>query len=160
MLAATALIVLSCLAVAQARHAKDEPSPDEPIIHDYILTMDKVHRYAEVSRKGAEAAKSDPALAAEMKKVGDMDGYNVQKADMMEKSPHIAAFLKSNGMTARDFVFIPMTAFTAVMAIAVEDAKSSRRPSSTRPTSSSCAITKTNLKSSTSLPATKSSYEE
>jgi hypothetical protein len=41
----------------------------------------------------------------------------------MEKSAKIAAFLKSNGMTARDFVFIPMTAFTAAMAIAAEDAK-------------------------------------
>ena len=76
--------------------------------------MDKVRKYAEMSKNGEAAAKSDPALMAEMKKVGDFDGYNVQKADMMEKSPHIAAFLKSNGMTARDFVFIPMTALTAV----------------------------------------------
>jgi hypothetical protein len=117
------ITVLSCFALAQANPSKDAPNPDEPIIHDYILTMDKVHKYADVSKRGAAAAKSDPALAAEMKKVGDMDGYNVQKAHMMEKSAKIAAFLKSNGMTARDFVFIPMTAFTAAMAIAAEDAK-------------------------------------
>ena len=117
------MIGLSAVALAQAKHAKDEPNPDEPIIHSYILTMEKAHKYADVSKKGEAAAKSDPALAAEMKKVEDLDAYNVQKADMMEKSPHIAAFLKSNGITARDFVFIPMTAFTAALAIAVEDAR-------------------------------------
>lgn len=117
------MIVLLSLGLAQAKHAKDAPNPDEPIIHDYVLTMDKVYKYADVSKKGEAAAKSDPALAAEMKRIGDMNGYNVEKADMMEKSPHIAAFLKSNGMTARDFVFIPMTAFTAALGIAAEDAK-------------------------------------
>jgi hypothetical protein len=126
--AAMALTVLSCIALAQAepsqaKPSKDAPNPDEPIIHDYILTMDKIQKYAGVSKKAVAAAKSDPALAAEMKKVEEMNGYNVQKAEMMERSPHIAEFLKSNGMTARDFVFIPMTAFTAALAIAAEDAK-------------------------------------
>ncbi|MGA9471273.1 MAG: hypothetical protein WBV36_02345 [Terriglobales bacterium] len=117
------MAVLSCLVLAQAKHAKDASNPDEPIIHDYILTMDKVHQYADVSKKIEVAAKSDPALAAEMKKVEDMNGYNVEKAEAIEKYPKIAAFLKSNGMTARDFVFTPMTAFTAALAIAAEDAK-------------------------------------
>ena len=117
------MVVLSSLALAQAKHAKDAPNPDDPIIHDYILTMDLVHQYADVSKKIEVAAKSDPALAAEMKKVEDMNGYNVQKAEAIEKSPKIAAFLKSNGITAHDFVFTPITAFTAAMAIAAEDAK-------------------------------------
>ena len=121
--AATAVMVFSCLAMAQATPSKKGPNPDEPIIRQYVLTMDNVRKYSEVAKKGEAAAKSDPAMAAEMNKVEAADVYNVQKAEMMEKSPHIAAFLKSNGMTARDFVFIPMTAFTAALAIAAEDAK-------------------------------------
>ncbi len=116
-------MALSCLAMAQATPSKKGPNPDEPIIRQYVLTMENVRKYAEVAKKGEAAAKSDPAMAAEMKKVEDADVYNVQKAEMMEKSPHVAAFLKSNGMTARDFVFVPMTAFTAALAIAAEDAK-------------------------------------
>ena len=36
---------------------------------------------------------------------------------MMEKSPRIAAFLRQRHDEARDFVFIPMTAFTAALGI-------------------------------------------
>ncbi len=118
-----ALVFLASAAFAQAKHAAKEADPDEPVIHDYILTMDKVRKYAEVARKIEAASKADPALAAEMQKVTDTDVYNVQKAALAEKSPHLAAFFKSNGITARDFVFTPMTAFTAALAIVAEDAK-------------------------------------
>jgi hypothetical protein len=120
---ATAVTILSCLAAAQASHSRGGPNPDEPIIRQYILTMENIHKYSEVAKKCEAAAKSDPALAAEMKKIEDADVYNVQKAEMMEKSPRIAALLKTNGISARDFVFVPMTAFTAALAIAAEDAK-------------------------------------
>jgi len=85
--------------------------------------MDEIKKYAEVSKKLEAAAKSDPVMAAEMKKIEDADVYNVDKAAMMEKSPHVAAALKSNNITARDFVLTPMTAFTAAIGIAAEDAK-------------------------------------
>ena len=115
---------LSPAALAQSKHAaKEEADPDEPVIHDHLLTMDKVHKYAEVAKKIEAASKADPALAAEMQKVTDTDVYNVQKAALAEKSPHLAAFLKSNGITARDFIFTPMVTFTAALAIAAEDAK-------------------------------------
>jgi hypothetical protein len=42
---------------------------------------------------------------------------------MMEKSPHVAAFFKSSGMTPHDFVFTPMTILTAGLGIAAQDAK-------------------------------------
>jgi hypothetical protein len=85
--------------------------------------MDKVQKYADVAKKGEAAAQGDAALAAEMKKVQDTDVTNLEKAAMMEKSPKIAAFLKSNNYTARDFVLTPMTVLTASMAVAAEDQK-------------------------------------
>jgi hypothetical protein len=118
------LLTLSSLALAQgAGHPDKGPNPDEPAIHDYVLSMDKIKKYAEVSKKLEAAAKSDPAMAAEMKKIEDADLYNVDKAAMMEKSPRLAAALMSNGITARDFVFTPLTTFTATIGIAAEDAK-------------------------------------
>jgi hypothetical protein len=121
---AAVLVTLSPLTLAQgAGHPDKGPNPDEPAIHDYVLTMNKIKKYADVAKRLEAAAKSDPAIAAEMKKIEDADVYNVDKAAMMEKSPRVAAALKSNDITARDFVLTPMTAFTAAIGIAAEDAK-------------------------------------
>jgi hypothetical protein len=118
------LVTLSSLALAQgAGHPDKGPNPDEPAIHDYVLTMDKIKKYADVTKRLEAAAKSDPAMAAEMKKIEEADVYNVDKAAVMEKSPRLAAALHSYDITARDFVLTPLTAFTAAIGIAAEDAK-------------------------------------
>src|ERR1700730_1409238 len=118
------LLTLSSVTLAQgAGHPDKGPNPDEPAIHDYVLTMDKIKKYADVARRLEAAAKSDPALAAEMKKIEEADVYNVDKAAMIEKSPRGAAALTRNGISPRDFVLTPMTAFTAAIGIAAEDAK-------------------------------------
>lgn len=57
-----------------------------------------------------------------MKKVQDADVTNLDKAAMMEKLPHTAAFLKANNYTARDLVLTPMTVMTAALGLAAEDA--------------------------------------
>ena len=119
-----AAILLSSAALAQAKSgAKDETNPDEQAVHDYILTMDKVHKYVEVAKKVDAARKADPAMAAEMKKLEDSDAYNVQKVAIAEQSSYLSAFFKTNSITARDYIFTPMTVFTAALAIAAEDAK-------------------------------------
>ena len=118
-------VCLACLFVFASANGQDSKgsNADEPAIHDYILTMEKVQKYADVAQKGEAAAQSDSGLAAEMKKVQDADVANLEKAAMMEKSPKIAAFLKSNNYAARDFVLTPMTVMTAAMAVAAEDQK-------------------------------------
>ena len=121
----TALLVLSSvsLSIAQGtKHPSAGFNPDELAIHDYILTMDKVNQYADVSRKLEAAAAKDPAMAAEMKKVENTNVYNVEKAALIEKSPRTAAFLKTSGMTAREFALIPMIGVTAGIASAAQEA--------------------------------------
>jgi len=82
------LVTLSSLTLAQgAGHPDKGPNPDEPAIHDYVLTMDKIKKYADVAKRLEAAAKSDLATAAEMKKIEDADVYNVDKAAMMENHP-------------------------------------------------------------------------
>lgn len=120
------LVVVSaaCLSPAQStKLAAKGPNPDEPAIHDFILNMNEINKYAEVSKKLQAAGGSDPVMAAEMKKVEDTDVYLMEKAKLIDKSPHTAAFLKANGMTAREFVLIPMTVVTAGMATAAQDLK-------------------------------------
>jgi hypothetical protein len=107
-----------------AQADKDKAAnPDEPAIHDYILTMPKIQKYSDVAKKMNDMGKSDPAMVAEMKKISESDVYNVEKAVMIDKSPHLSAFLKANGMTGRDFVLTPMVALTAALATAAQDMK-------------------------------------
>jgi len=118
------VVFLSSAALAQAQHAaKEEANPDEPVIHDYLLTMDKVKSYVEIATKLDAVSKDDPAMAAEMKKLEETDAHNVQKAAIAEKFPHLGAFLKSNDTTARDFIFTPIVVLTAGLAMAAQDAK-------------------------------------
>lgn len=92
------------------------PNPDETAIHDYVLTMDKINKYAEFMKKIESAAKSDPALKVEMKKIGDTDMHLVDKVKMIQNSPHASRFLATQGITAHDVVFAPMTLLTASLA--------------------------------------------
>ena len=116
------VVLIASFSHAQtAKHAAGT-NPDESAIHDYILTIDKVNSYAVLSKKLKAAAENDPVMAAEMTKVEETDVYMVERAALIEKSPHTVAFLKANGMTAREFVLIPMTAVTAAIAAAAQDA--------------------------------------
>jgi hypothetical protein len=112
----------STLLFAQA-DKKTTPDPDEPVIHDFILTMAKVEKFSEVAKKMNETGNSDPVTVAEMKKISESDTFNVNKAAMLEKSPHLAAFLKANGTTPKEFIFTPMTVVTAALATAAQDMK-------------------------------------
>ena len=120
------LIVVSAVGLAPAQisaHSPKGADADKAAIHDFTLTMEKVNRYAAFSKKMQAAAGADPAMAAEMKKIEDTDVSVVEKAGLMEKAPHTAAFLKANGMTAREFVLVPMAVVTAGLATAAQDMK-------------------------------------
>ena len=70
-----------------------------------------------------EIGNSNPVMVAEMKKISDSDTSNVNKAALLEKSPHLSAFLKTNGITAKEFIFTPITVLTAALATAAQDLK-------------------------------------
>jgi hypothetical protein len=117
---AASLLLASTLFFANvpvmAQKKGEKPNPDEPVIHDYILKMDRVQLYA-TAVKEIEAGAKDPAVEAEGKKVQDYNGYNVEKAKMIETScPHLNAWIVAHGMTAQEFVILPMTLITAGMA--------------------------------------------
>jgi hypothetical protein len=116
------MLLLACSAVAQKKssRATSGPNPDEPVIHNYILTMDKVNKYAEVMGKAQSASAQDPAIQSEMQKVSDTDVYDVDKVKLIENSPHLSQFLRQNGESAQDVVFLPMTLMTAGLAIAAQ----------------------------------------
>ena len=121
-LLALIIAVVSIQLFAQA-DKKTTSDPDEPVIHDFILTMVKVQKFSEVAKKMNESGNSDPVMVAEMKRISNTDTSKVSKAVMIDKSPHLSAFLEANGMTAREFIFTPMTVLTAALATAAQDMK-------------------------------------
>jgi hypothetical protein len=119
-----ALILVSTSALLSAQSKKaDASNPDEPAIHDFLLTMPRIQKFSEVAKKMNTEGKNDAVMVAEMKKISDTDVSNVEKAALIEKSPHLAAFFKANGITAREFVLTPMTVLTAALATAAQDMK-------------------------------------
>jgi len=117
---AASLLLVSTLFLANlpvlAQKKAGKPNPDEPVIHDYILTMDRVQLYAAAVRE-IEAGAQDPAVVAEGKKVQNYNGSSVAKARMIETScPHLNAWIQAHGMTAQEFEILPMTLITAGMA--------------------------------------------
>lgn len=102
----------SALARAQAGpKTTNGLDPDQAAVHDYVLTVDKCERYAAAAKKldALQQHPPDPATAAEMQKIQEANVYNVQKADMMEKSPHVASIFKTLNITPRDYVLVPLT---------------------------------------------------
>lgn len=90
------------------------PTPDEQAIHQYVLTVDKAEKYAAFMKK-IQTASADPGVAAEMQKIRDVNAYNVEKADMMAKSPKLSALFSGSGITPRDFVLLPLTIMSAAV---------------------------------------------
>jgi hypothetical protein len=116
------MLLVETAAFAQTHRSRSTASrdPDQPAIHDYVLTMDKVNKYSDVMNKMQAAAEKDPALKSEMDKVGDTNVSNVDKIRLIENSPHVSRFLQQNSETPRDVVLLPMTLITAGFAIAAE----------------------------------------
>jgi len=106
---------------APAQSAADAPDPDEQAIHNYLLTLEKVQKYAETSKKLREATAKDVALSAEVKKITDADVSDRQRIGMVASSPKLYAFLKGSGINARDFVLLPMTVMTAGFALSMQE---------------------------------------
>lgn len=106
---------------AQKATPAEDQDPDEQAIHNYLLNLDKVQKYAEASKKLREVAAKDPAIAAEMEKITDAeDSTDRQKIGMIAASPHVYVMLRSAGLSARDFVMLPMTIMTAGFALSTQ----------------------------------------
>lgn len=114
--------------LAQKTSSSSKLVGDEQSIHDYILTMPKVQRYMDVATRMMAAAASDATLDKEIKKIASAKASNLEKVALADRSPHISSFLKSNNMTARDFVMTPLTLFSALDAVTAEGKKDKPSP--------------------------------
>lgn len=115
---ASAVLVLALSLLGSALGQKDSPAEkaDEAAIHDYILSVGRLQVYA-AAAQDFRSAKKDPALVNESQKLESANVSLLEKARLVETSaPHMNAWIKQHGMTAREFVLLPMTLITTGLA--------------------------------------------
>lgn len=125
-IAAAVLLASTFVFTTITAHAqkKGADTRDEAAIHDYVLTMPRVEAYAAAYKDFEANGSKDSALASECK--GKLDDDNmalVDKVKLIESScPRLNAWIKQHGLTAKEFMFIPMSMITAGFAQAAIDA--------------------------------------
>ena len=115
-------LTLTGSALAQKQADTPAEKADEAAIHDYILTMPKIHTYAAAS-KDMVAVQKDAGIASEAKRLeADDKASMLEKVRMIETTcPHMNAWIKAHGMNAREFMLIPMTLMTTGLAAYAKD---------------------------------------
>lgn len=121
-------LVLSCATLFAQKDNRDEAA-----IHDYVLTMPRVQVYA-AAVKDYSASGSKVQETSECKKFQDDDNMAlVDKAKHVESDcPTLNTWIKQHGMTAKEFVILPMTLITAGLASATVD-RSGKPPAFVNP---------------------------
>ena len=103
--------------------------PDQAAIRDYVLTMDKVKRYARLLRT-IEASKKDLVLRREVEALrSEVAGKSLtETVTTLERFPKISNMIRAAGLTPRDYVLLPMTILSSGMAMYVEQQGGKRPP--------------------------------
>jgi hypothetical protein len=106
---------------AQAKRAASDDA-DQKELYNYVLTLDKIQRFAGVQKDLEALEKSNPQLAKTMDS-DDSNGKNIsQLAQNMEKYPPVIAVLRKNGLTTREYAVGILTLMQAGMAVGFKKA--------------------------------------
>jgi hypothetical protein len=110
-----------CLS-ANAQKNQGDPR-DEAAIHDYVLTMPRVQAYAAAVKAAQTEGLNEKSMAAECSNLDDDKMSLVDKVQYVENScPKLNTWIKAHGLTANDFMVIPMSLITAGFAQVAIDA--------------------------------------
>jgi hypothetical protein len=110
-----AAVLLSMAATAQSSH--DISPSDAKEIHDYTLSMDKLHKMAAATTALMDYSKHHP----EMKDAGDSKNLDQMVANI-QKYPEAVAAIRQNGMSPREYAVCMMTLMETAMAVGFKKA--------------------------------------
>jgi hypothetical protein len=103
-------IVMVLIAVALSAPkgvAQSDNNPDVTEVRHYQLTMDKAHETATAMQSINQLIAANPSLNAAMDAGSESTGkkpITQQAQDINSKYPQIAAIIKQNGLTTREFI--------------------------------------------------------
>jgi hypothetical protein len=112
-------------ALSQTRLPEDRSagalSPAERrMLVNYRLSMDKIGKVAEATRKFRELEKRNPGLAKSLERESDNAKSLSAKIAEIEKVPAIRSTLASSGLTGRDYMLTLISAMNAGTAVQIK----------------------------------------
>jgi hypothetical protein len=128
---AAALLLLASAAWAQAgsggadaaKKVDDDLKPGEVhALHGYVLSMDKLQRYALATNALKRAIHDDLVLSDEVKQLaGEPEDTLSDLRARLDHHPTVLAFFTKQGLSADDVVLLPITLMGAAMAVPIKD---------------------------------------
>jgi hypothetical protein len=112
----TLVLCLLVSGVLSAQAPKKTWSEDERLIHDYVLTADKLQRFSKASKQLEALDKANPGVKKDDDSVSSAEKSIAESARAFEvKCPQCIPILRANGFTPKEFMTMTMTAMTAMM---------------------------------------------
>jgi hypothetical protein len=130
--AAAALLVLGCAAWAQeggapapasAASSTDGLRPGEVhALYGYVLSMDKLQKYAMATNELKKAVHDSPDLALEVKQMaGEPEETLADLRSRLARHPIVLGFFTRQGLSSDDVLLLPMTLMGASLAGSIKD---------------------------------------
>jgi len=124
--AAAALLAVTAAAWAQGGSGGTSGGGLTPAetqaLHNYVLSMDKLQKYAAASDELKKTVRTDTALAAEIKQMSDEPEETL--ADLrarITRHPTVLAYFTRQGLSTDDVLLLPMTLMGASLATSIKD---------------------------------------
>jgi hypothetical protein len=94
---------------------------DAPEVYNYRLTMDKIQKAAAATDAVNKLLATNPALKKQM----DGEDQNGKTIDQMAKNidtkyPQVAALIRSNGLTTREYIVVTQAFISGVMMVGMK----------------------------------------
>jgi hypothetical protein len=129
LLAAAGVFALAVCVPSQAHSQTRKPaapseeglSPAErQMLMTYRLSMDKLNRVADATRKFHDLEKRNPGLGKSLEREADDNKSLSSKIAQIEKVPEVRATLASSGLTGRDYMLTLINAMNAGAAVQIK----------------------------------------
>jgi hypothetical protein len=105
--------LLSAVAVAQPKARANDDDLDQKEVHDYVLSMDKIHKLGGASKALMEESKRHPELDGESSDSKNLD----EMVKKIQKYPEAVSILSKNGLSPREYAVGFFTLIQASIAV-------------------------------------------
>jgi hypothetical protein len=119
-LAVAAFLLLGiCVAASQDDKTSAQVEAEKNEVKNFVLTSDKLDKYAEALKAMRKVQKDDPALKKQMDDDNSKNPSNTISGSVatIEKYPPVVNALKSAGLSPRDFVVMTYTLINSAAAV-------------------------------------------
>jgi hypothetical protein len=129
------LLGMSFSAASQDEKSSAQIEAEKNEVKNFVLTADKLDKYADAVKAIRKVQKDDPALKKQMDDDNSKNPSNTIAGSVaiIEKYPPVANALKTAGLTPRDFFVMTYTLINAAAVVQMKRAGTTQDPGSALP---------------------------